>query len=82
MTDEWGIGGYTPGLNVRLDLWAMRRGGRLRIGIERNGSGRGVVTASIGGRTGRGRTSSEALNELADLVVADGWPDDRRRVAA
>lgn len=77
--------GYTPGLNVRLDRWAMRQGGRLRIGVERNGDGRGVVTASVGVHTGRGRNSSDALNELADQLVLVGWEDDRRqlgRVAA
>lgn len=74
---------YEPGLNVRLDHWAMARGWRLRIGVERNGNGRAVVTAKVGVQVGRGRTSNVALNELADLLASrEGWPDDRAELGA
>lgn len=79
MSDEWTLTGYRPGLNVRLDWWARRRGGRLRIGIERI-HGEGLVTARIGVFVGKGRTSTEALNQLADELVGEGWEDDRRAV--
>lgn len=78
MSDEWTVTPHAPGLNVRLHWWAISRGWRLKIGVERAG-GRAFVTATVGVHTGRGRTSGEALNALGDvLAVVEGWPDDRR----
>lgn len=64
--------GYTPGLNVTIDHWAMRRGARLRIGVDRNGD----VTAKVGEHVGRGRCSAVALEQLAGLLAEhEGWVD-------
>lgn len=40
----------------------------------------GKVTANLGPHTGYGWTTNEALNNLADGLVEDGWPDDRSDV--
>lgn len=37
----------------------------------------GQVAATLGAVTGYGRTTNEALNNLADGLVEEGWPDDR-----
>lgn len=66
----------TATLWVRLRRWATETygwDGRLGAKAEMNPP----VSARIGPITGYGRTSNEAINNLADGLIEHGWPDDR-----
>lgn len=66
----------TAGLWMRLRRWARENHGwDGRLGIKQEM--RMPVSATIGPHTGYGRTTNEAINNLADGLLEEGWPDDR-----
>jgi hypothetical protein len=70
----------TRNLRDRLSAWTEAKGiGSIALSVENlGGANYGQVKAHAGdGITGYGHTSNEALNNLANGLVEDGWPDDR-----
>lgn len=60
----------------RLLEWGAGRDFKITIGRRVNYD-EPCVMVSLGPVTGFGRTTNEAINDLADGLVAEGWSDDR-----
>lgn len=65
-------------LGERLGDWGAEKGWRLGLCVVQDeGANYGRVAANMGPTTGFGHTTNEAINNLADGLVEEGWPDDR-----
>jgi len=69
-------------MSRNTDLWTrITRWARNTHGWDHNiGPGpnnRHPIEARIGPHSGYGRTTHEAINNCADGLIEDGWPDDR-----
>jgi len=63
-------------LSVRIHDWALSRGWRLRIGIDRLAPKGKRVTVTVGPVRAAGSTVGQAVERLASDVAVEGWRDE------